>query len=239
MKVLLPKQHGAWAMLIIPYWLSVIAAGFHWIQIPFFVGWFFIYLATNPLLTIIKTKKNKNLLKWVYIYGSLAVIFMIVPVLYEPKLILFGVILFPLFIVNIYFARTNNERDLINDIVAIIVFCVSGLIAAYLSSETISEKVIFVSILCFLFFLGTVFFVKTMIREKNNITYKWISWIYHIVLVIVFLLLKEFLLAGAFLFSAIRAIVLYGKKITIKKVGMYEIANSCWFSLIIIIYLLI
>lgn len=239
MKVLLPKQHGAWAMLIIPYWLSVIAAGFHWVQLPFFIGWFFIYLATNPLLTIIKTKKIKNLLKWVYIYTTLAIIFIIVPFLYEPKLFIFISILLPLFLVNIYFARTNNERVLLNDIVAIIVFCIASLMVGYLTNGMISKEVWFVSILCFLFFLGTVFFVKTMIREKNNSTYKWISWIYHVLLIIVFLLLEEFILAGAFLFSAIRAVTLYGKKITIKKVGIYEILNTCWFSLLVIIYLTI
>jgi len=238
MKVLLPKQHGAWAMLIIPYWLCVIAAGFQWVHIPFFIGWFFIYLTTYPLLTIIKTKKPRDLLKWVYLYVSLAIIFIAIPFMYNPEIILFSIFLLPLFAFNIYFASTNNERDLLNDICAVIVFSIAGLIAGFLSEGFISELVWVVAILSFFFFLGSIFYVKTMIREKTNITYKWVSWIYHGLLVVVSLLFGQFIIAAAFLFSAIRAVAFYGKKITIKKVGIYEIVNSVWFSVFVIIYIL-
>lgn len=36
MKLFLPKQHGAWAMLIIPFWLGVIKGGFIWQRYPIF-----------------------------------------------------------------------------------------------------------------------------------------------------------------------------------------------------------
>ncbi|WP_374722706.1 YwiC-like family protein [Peribacillus tepidiphilus] len=41
MKNFLPKQHGAWAMLLIPFWLGVAASHFSFIHILFFIGWLF------------------------------------------------------------------------------------------------------------------------------------------------------------------------------------------------------
>lgn len=54
MKLVIPKQHGAWAMLIIPFLLSVILGKPNMYHIPLFLAWFFIYLATYPFLMYIK-----------------------------------------------------------------------------------------------------------------------------------------------------------------------------------------
>ena len=62
MKLVIPKQHGAWAMLIIPFLLSVILGKPTMYHIPLFLAWFFIYLATYPFLMYI----NKNGKKSIY-----------------------------------------------------------------------------------------------------------------------------------------------------------------------------
>ncbi|AHK39360.1 ywiC-like family protein [Bacillus anthracis] len=56
MKLVIPKQHGAWAMLVIPFLLSVILGKPTIYHIPLFIAWFFIYLATYPFLMYIKQK---------------------------------------------------------------------------------------------------------------------------------------------------------------------------------------
>ncbi len=61
MKLVIPKQHGAWAMLVIPFLLSVILGKPTMYHIPLFLAWFFIYLATYPFLIYIKQKKKKRL----------------------------------------------------------------------------------------------------------------------------------------------------------------------------------
>ena len=68
-----------------------------------------------------------------------------------------------------------------------------------------------------------------MIREKNNPKYRFISWGYHIVLtVIVFAINPWYSLI--FVPSVIRAIMLYGKKISILKVGILEIVTCIFFN---------
>ncbi|MDR5047938.1 hypothetical protein FNE59_20725 [Bacillus thuringiensis] len=231
MKLVIPKQHGAWAMLVIPFLLSVILGKPTIYHIPLFLAWFFIYLATYPFLTYIKQRRKKEFLQAAIVYFSIAFLFGMISLLYGWRILLFVIVMIPLFIVNMYYARQKNERALLNDICAIIVFCIGGLISYYFSMKQIDHTAIFIALISFLYFLGSTFYVKTMIREKNNPKYRLISWGYHIVLTIIIFVINPWC-SLIFIPSAIRAIVLYGKKISIIKVGILEIANSVYFLII-------
>lgn len=176
MKLVIPKQHGAWAMLVIPFLLSVILGKPTIYHIPLFLAWFFIYLATYPFLTYIKQRRKKEFLQAVIVYFSIAFLFGMISLLYEWRILLFLIVMIPLFIVNMYYARQKNERALLNDICAIIVFCIGGLISYYFSMKQIDHTALFIALISFLYFLGSTFYVKTMIREKNNPKYRLISW---------------------------------------------------------------
>lgn len=232
-KPVIPKQHGAWAMLLIPFLLSALIGKATWQHIPLFLAWLFVYLATYPFLMYMKQKRQKrqkHYLHWTLIYFSLAILFGIVPLTYEWRILFFAIYMLPLFFVNIFFACQKNERALLNDVSAIIVFCIGGMISYYFTMKTIDETAWLIALVSFLYFLGSTFYVKTMIREKKNPTYRWISWGYHLLLVVgTFIVSPWFVIA--FIPSCIRAIVLYGKKVTVLKVGVWEIVNSVYFSI--------
>jgi hypothetical protein len=40
-KWIVPKQHGAWAMLIVPFLLGAYAGGFTWLHVPLLSAGFF------------------------------------------------------------------------------------------------------------------------------------------------------------------------------------------------------
>ncbi|ANF38517.1 membrane protein [Bacillus sp. CN2] len=42
MKAMIPKQHGAWAMLLIPFLLGMVKGGPVFWHIPLFLGWLFL-----------------------------------------------------------------------------------------------------------------------------------------------------------------------------------------------------
>ncbi|WP_102271846.1 YwiC-like family protein [Cytobacillus massiliigabonensis] len=235
MKICLPKQHGAWAMLIIPFWLGVVASEFMWSHIAFFIGWLFLYLATYPLLLLFKKKKMKYYTKWTIIYFVPAILLLLIPLFVQPSIIIFGLIMIPLFILNAYFSSNNRERAFTNDISAICVFAIAGLASSYLPNAEINSLAIIVFITSILFFTGCTFFVKTMIREKKNPTFKWLSWGFHIAVPFIWILLGEWLIAIAFIPSLIRAFVFYGKGMTMKKLGILEIINSAFFFIIMVI----
>lgn len=72
-----------------------------------------------------------------------------------------------------------------------------------------------------------------MIREKNNPRYKWASWLFHVGVIIACVMTGNGWLALAYVPSAVRAIYFYGKALSIKKVGVYEIVNAVYFALVV------
>ncbi len=233
MKLFLPKQHGAWAMLIIPFWLGVISGGFKWQHIPFFIGWLFLYLGTYPMLLLFKKKKISYYTKWTLIYMVPAIVLLLIPLFDRSSFIYFGLLMIPFFIINAYFSFSNQDRAFLNDFSAICAFSVAGLASSYVGIGTITvNTMIFTFLSSILFFTGCTFYVKTMIREKKSTSFKWLSWIYHIILTATWLFFGYWIVAAAFIPSLVRAITFYGKKLSPKQIGIYEIVNSAIFFMI-------
>jgi hypothetical protein len=231
MKLFLPKQHGAWAMLIIPFWLGVIEGGFTWKHIPFFMGWLLLYLATYPLLLIFKRKKISFYVNWTLVYMIPSLILLLIPLWERPTIIYFGLLMLPCFMINAYYTSKNQDRAIMNDLSAILAFSIAGLASSYLAHAEINiQTIVFPFLTSVLFFVGCTFYVKTMIREKKNNHFKFISWIYHILLVLVCFGLGNWIIALAFVPSLLRAVTFYGKSFSPKQIGIYEIVNSVFFS---------
>ena len=237
MNPLLPKQHGAWAMLVLPFILGIKAGQFVWLHIPLFVGWLFLYLATYPVLMLIKKKRPKLHRKWFLIYFIPALITLTIPVLYDYKLIYFGLAMAPFFLINAYFAKQNNERALLNDFSAITVFGFAGVASYYVGTGFVDALALRVWLLSGLFFLGSTFYIKTMIREKRSSVYRLVSWGFHLAVIIGLIIAGYPLFTIAFIPSVVRSIAFYGKSLSVLKVGILEIVNSVYF-LVVLFFLL-
>ncbi|MBU8877443.1 YwiC-like family protein [Bacillus sp. FJAT-29790] len=234
MKLCLPKQHGAWAMLLIPFWLGAVASELTWFHIPFFIGWLFLYLATYPMLLLFKKKKIQYYAKWTTIYLVPAIVLLLFPLWERPSIVIFGLIMLPFFIINVYYSSKNRERALGNDISAIMAFSIAGLASSYLANGEVNSSAVIVFITTVLFFTGSTFYVKTMIREKRNQVFKLFSWIYHIAVVILWGMFGQWFIAVAFLPSLLRAFAFNGRALTPKQIGIIEIINAVFFFIIIL-----
>ncbi|RXT05790.1 YwiC-like family protein [Ammoniphilus sp. CFH 90114] len=236
MKPLIPKQHGAWAMLVIPFALGVIAGEPSWLHIPLFIGWLFLYLATYSLLMAVKGKQVNHYLRWTLIYGGLAGVSLILPILEIGKITYFGFAMIPFLFINALYSKRNKERALFNDLCAIAAFGIGGLTSYYVGTGKLDQTAFMVWGFSMLFFIGSTFYVKTMIRERNNAVYRWVSWGYHLLLLAGCWLVGLPLLALAYAPSAVRAIGLYGKNVSAVKVGVLEIANSIYFMIVLLFF---
>lgn len=221
-------------MLLIPFILGVLIGKGTWYHIPLFLAWLFVYLATYPLLMYVKQPRKQYYLHSFFIYFSVACVCAIIALIYEWRIVFFSIIMLPCFFVNIYFSRQKNERALLNDMFAIILFCIGGIISYYFTMKTVDEKIWVVATLSFLYFMGSTFYVKTMIREKKNPMYRYISWGYHSLLVIATLIVSPWFTI-AFIPSLIRSILLYGRNISILKVGILESINSIYFFVSVVL----
>lgn len=235
--MLIPKQHGAWAMLVIPFVLGAYAGGISWLHLPLFLGWLGLYLAAYPFLMTVKTKRKGEYMRWFYRYFSGAVIMLAIPLFFQWKLVYFGLAMVPFFFVNLYYAKKKDERALLNDVAAIASFCIGGLASFYIGRGELTTQAFELYMFCFVFFIGSTFYVKTMIREKKNPMYKWVSWGYHLLLVVGLIIAGYPLFALAYVPSVVRALYLYGKSISTMKVGVLEIANAVYFGLAMLLFL--
>lgn len=225
MKQYIPNQHGAWAMLVLPFLLGVAASRGQAIHIPLFICWLLIYLFSFPLLQGVKTRKFKRYAGPLKVYGILLIPFIIYLVIAEPVLLWFVLPLVPLFAVNLYYAKTKNERALINDIAAILAFCLIIYPVFYIGQGESWRTATELFLLAALYFTGTALYVKTVIREKNNIRFYYVSVLYHLLVAAAGLFLFPPLFIPLLILAA-RAAILPRTGITAKRTGMIEIGFS-------------
>lgn len=237
MKLVLPKEHGTWMMFFVPYFLGMLLGNPTFLHIPFLIGWFALFLASTPMLNMIRRPKSKNeMVPWFIKYMVVSLLFLI-PVLWmEPKLLWLGLFIPALLAVNIYFIQQKNERHLLNDVCGIVMFLLGGF-GAYLLGE--GELRIDIWMLCLyilFYFVGSAFYVKSLIRERKNHRFKWVSHSYHLFLLFIPLLIGDVLVLFTFLPGVIKDwVTTRNKQIRPIKIGITEIANGIVFFVLTMI----
>ncbi|MEK3734903.1 MULTISPECIES: YwiC-like family protein [unclassified Paenibacillus] len=237
-RIVIPREHGGWAMLAVPYMIGTMAAQPILLHVPLFLAWLLLYLASYPLLQALKKgSRQRSWIRWGIGYGAAAVIMLIPVVLQEPWLFGYAPVLLLFIMVNIWHVLRKKERALFNDICAILLFCTGGAAAYMLGGGGLDAGLAAVVLLNFLYFTGTALFVKSVFRERKNRRYTYYSKAYHAVILLVPFLLGYPWLTLAFLFPLARALVLSGKVIKPMKVGILEIAGAVQFLVLAIIFL--
>lgn len=235
--IVIPREHGGWAMLIVPYLIGMMTGQPGWIHIPLFFAWFFLYLSSYPFLQALKkTKKRQEWLKWGMIYISIAIICLTPTLIAFPKLLYMTPLLLALLAVNMWHAKKKSERALVNDLSAILIFCLGGAASYWVGGGAWDYAMFVLVVLNFVYFSGTVFFVKSVFRERTNKRWVTISKIYHVVQLVIPWMLWSPLMIVPYLFSTFRAFVYGGKLIRPMKVGIIEIISSVIFLVLTLIW---
>ncbi|GAA5346310.1 YwiC-like protein [Planifilum fimeticola] len=235
MKPILPREHGGWAMVSVPFLLGMFVGGPKWLHLPLFFGWMLFYLAAYPFrLALMRRKDRRNFVRWALIYWALGMVFLIPPLLWEPSLLWAGPVLAALFCINGWYAYRRNERSFVNDLCAILAFSVGGAAAHMVGAGSWDAMALWVAVPCILYFLGSVFFVKSVFRERKNERWLIASKGYHLLLLILTALLEPWFVLP-YAFSAFRAFLWGGKTIRPMKVGIIEIVGSLLFLVLSII----
>ncbi|GAE25196.1 hypothetical protein JCM9140_1176 [Halalkalibacter wakoensis JCM 9140] len=236
--MVIPKEHGTWLMFFLPLFLGMFLSSPDWMHIPFLIGWFFIYLSSTPFLTIFRNRKQqKKMFPWLFIYGFVAIIFLVPVLWYYPILFLLSFILIPLSI-NIYFIKKKNERTLLNNLSAIMTFSFGGASVFLIGNGEWSSEVIYLVAWVVFYFMGSTFYVKSMIRERKNLTFKKTSHVYHATLLVIPWLLTVPIMAIAFFPGVIKDWIT--PRTTALKpivIGMIELANGVVFLVLSLIIL--
>ena len=215
-----PKQHGAWAMLVVPYLLGLVgaarASAVGWGHLALFVFWMLGYV--RPLL--------------VY-SGATALAGVVTLVLVGARPLPWVLAFLPLMLPALWLAGRRRERATVGGLLTIAAASLMVPVARHLypSDDGDWPTVAAQTVLVFAYFFGTVLFVKTNIRERGSRGYLVASIAYHALAVLLAAALVAAALAGwwwvAVLGAAlVRAVVVPPLRWRPMPLGMIEVVLS-------------
>jgi len=231
--IVIPHEHGGWAMVSVPFILGMMICTPHRMHIPLFIAWFLFYLASYPLLQAVKKRSNRTrMIKWGAGYGMTGLLFSLPPLIYEPQLLYFSIPLALLLLINIWHAKRKAERAIMNDLCAILSFSIAAAAAYLLGGGQWNQAMLFITLFTFLYFLGTAFFIKTIFRERMNKRWRLIAYIFHVIILFIPLAVGYPLMMIPFLYAAARAFIFAGKQLRPMKAGIIEIIGAVQFLIL-------
>ncbi|MDG5789158.1 YwiC-like family protein [Evansella sp. AB-P1] len=236
MKWYIPREHGAWAMLIIPYWIGAAISGIEIVHVIFFIGLFSIYFAQAPLLTYIRNSKKTDVWPSFFTYVAIGALFTIPIMIVKPVIFFICIAIFPLFMINLIFAKLKKERWFINDVVAILALSSLLIISYRLTEQAIEWEAYLYLVINAVFFIGSVFHVKSLIREKNNKPFRFTSILYHFITVVLAFTFNFIGVAIAYFTSLLKTLFVPKKYLEKPvQIGVVEIINSAIFFIFVVI----
>ena len=234
-----PDQHGAWVMVTVPLLLGVGLAGPSWIHLPLAVAWMTGYFAFFALGLWVKARgpRKAAFRRPLATYGGVSAAASIIVVAMHPAVVLWGVVFAPLVGVAVWEMYRRRPRSLLSGEATVLASCVMVPLASSVVGEALDARLWTITALVALYFVGTIPYVKTLIRERGDHVWFVGSVVYHCVVTAVAAALSAVGYASwwsvvVFAVLAVRAwwmpwsVAHRGKKWTPKVVGLWESAST-------------
>ena len=171
-----PKQHGAWAMFLIPALTAmVILNNVNLLPIAMLTGFVLIFLSYQPASDFLRRYKNKAVVNasslwWVFVLGGggAAIIVFLVGWTSQWEILLFGGVIILALNTHLWLTKNKEHMTVFGEL-----FGVAGLTASspvmyiYLNGNLDLQGWVLWAI-TFLYFGGSVFYVKQMLRPSTQ-----------------------------------------------------------------------
>ncbi|WP_425307298.1 YwiC-like family protein [Ammonicoccus fulvus] len=253
-----PNQHGAWAMLIAPFWLGAILrgqeVGWEWWAIPLFVAWLVGYLAFAAGSLWLKARRKPKFRKPMLVYAGIAGLAgLLALALAGPSLALWGLAYVPLTGATLWLVAHRQERSTLSGALTILAAALMAVTVRYPNPLEALEALgqgpapgWWLGAICFFYFFGTVPYVKTLIRERGHLAWVVGSVAFHVLATGLAALTAAFghiawTWTGFFALTTVRALLvpvlgpLSGRTVTPKAAGFGEIAFTLLLTALVLI----
>jgi hypothetical protein len=185
----IPRQHGAWAMLLLPVLLGVAASSPDPWQIVVAVTALAAYLASVTAQTWSRSRRSPAYRLPMAVYGTVAVVLGILLLVAFPPLALAAVVVAPMALLVFRGARPGTRRDLVNSLAQVAQALVLVPVTAWVSGVWDIEPVIAYTCVAAGYQLGSVLVVRSVLRERGNRGFAALAVGFHIMLVVLAALL--------------------------------------------------
>ncbi len=219
----IPNQHGAWAMLASPLLVGVLAGGVGAIHLPLTAFWFAGYFAFFAASQWLKARRRARWFPPVRFYGALSVALGASVALIEPGLLVWAPAFAAPLAVGLLAAAYRHERAVTAGLAMTAASALMTVVAYDAGPGTDLERAWLLAAVQLAYFAGTVLYVKTVIRERDNPTFYRVSVGYHAVVLAAAAVATSLPVAVVFLGLFARAILVPPLRPTPKQVGLGEI----------------
>jgi hypothetical protein len=196
----LPGQHGAWAMLAVPFLLGIAASRPNPWQLVLAVTAVTGYLTSALVQAQLRTRRRDGSPVPLLTFGALFAVSGLALVVARPALLAGLAVIVPASAVTLGGARPGTRRDLANSLAQVAQALVLVPAAALVSGAFDGGPVVAATLVGAAYLVGTVLVVRSVIRERDNRAFATASIGFHGALVVgalVFLPLVYALLAAA------------------------------------------
>ncbi|MEZ5094179.1 YwiC-like family protein [Nocardioides sp.] len=224
-----PNQHGAWAMLASPLLVGVLAGGPAWVHLPLTAFWFAGYLAFFATGLWLKSGRRARWWPPVRAYIPLATALGLVVLLADPGLLVWAPgFALPLG-VGLWASARRRERDLLVGLTTVVGSSLMTVVAYAAGPGPGPDgdlgRAWLLALVQVLYFGGTVFYVKSAIRERGNVAFLRLSVVVHALATLAVLPLSWWL-AGVFATLTARAAVVPPRGVSPKALGLGEVVGT-------------
>ena len=221
----IPNQHGAWAMLITPVLVGALLAGPTPWHLLLLAAWLAAYCASFFTGLAVKSRRPGRYQRQLLAYAAATVILGLPLAIQAPSLLWLVPAAIVAFAVNVAFILRRNERAWVNDAVGILLAsCVGAGAVLVGGTPRLDAHALLALTVVGLYFLGTVVYVKTLIRERGSTAWRRASLLLHAAYGVAALVAHWWLAALIALALLARAALVPGRGWTPKRVGLTEIA---------------
>lgn len=190
----LPKEHGAWAMVLTPPIVALLAAGLSRLGLLALLGWFAAYCLRGPVEVLGgfgPTGKAGALQAepavarlWLLIFGLLAAALLLPVILSRPAALLWLLGSVVLMAVVVWLSISGQTRSILAGTLGILGLMTGGPLYYIASFGAPGPEGWALALACFAFFEGSVFRVKTLARERRSQSFRFVSVGFHLLAVL-------------------------------------------------------
>jgi asparagine N-glycosylation enzyme membrane subunit Stt3 len=185
----IPRQHGAWAMLLLPVLLGVAASAPNPWQLAVAVAALAAYLASATAQTWSRSRRPPEYRLPIAVYGSVAAVVGLALVVRFPELLLAAVVVVPTGIAVLRGAQPGTRRDLANSFAQVAQSLVLVPVTAWVSGTWDPALVLAYTLVAAGYQVGVVLVVRSVLRERGNEAFAAVSVGFHVALVVLAVLL--------------------------------------------------
>jgi hypothetical protein len=179
----IPRQHGAWAMLLVPILLGVAASKPDPWQLVVAGTALAAYLASATAQAWTRSRRPPEYRLPVAVYGTVAAALGLLLLVAFPPLALAAVVVIPTGAIVFRGAQPGTRRDLANSLAQVLQAAVLVPATAYVSGAFDPGRVVPYTLVLAGYQVGTVLVVRSVLRERGNVAFALLSAGFHVALV--------------------------------------------------------